>query len=213
MNQSQEIDKLAEALSLFLGEVQDAHRNQKAHNYNYADLSQILDICRPLLCKYKLSVAQLPVECSGELVKLQTKLMHISGQWLESEIALPVDFGRGMSKAQSIGSVITYARRYALAAMLGIAQTDDDAAPPSQPIKVPEPKKVALVKKETCDQIFDVMKWLNVSEEEQKSWLKKANVKQFDYMSESMAQSLLKMLNKRAEIMVQPDVIPGGEDE
>ncbi len=63
-------------------------------------------------------------------VTVSTMVLHNSGQWIKSETQLPIDSAAKMSAAQAAGSVITYARRYALAAALGIAQEDDDARKP-----------------------------------------------------------------------------------
>lgn len=62
-----------------------------------------------------------------------TKLIHSSGEWLSSELALPMPKG---ANAQAIGSLNTYGRRYGLASICGIAQTDDDGNAASQPQKV-----------------------------------------------------------------------------
>ena len=123
---TEEIGNLATALSALQGELTDAHKGSKGYGYNYADLATVLDIARPLLTKHGLAVSQLPGNADDN-VSVKTVLMHKSGQFIESTISMPVEVGKGMSKAQAIGSVITYCRRYSLAAVLGIAQTDDDA--------------------------------------------------------------------------------------
>ena len=51
-----------------------------------------------------------------------TMLLHESGQWIKSKLKMPVE----KATAQSIGSTITYGRRYGLSAMVGISQYDDD---------------------------------------------------------------------------------------
>ena len=50
-------------------------------------------------------------------------LLHESGQWIRSKIKMPIG---GKKDAQAVGATITYARRFSLSAMVGIAQTDDD---------------------------------------------------------------------------------------
>lgn len=126
MNKSEVINELAASLSKLQGEISDVFKDKKGYGYNYADLSSILEEARPLLAKHGLSIAQLPASAHDKVV-LETLLMHSSGQWVSSTIEMGVERGKGMSLAQAVGSVITYARRYALAAMLGISQTDDDA--------------------------------------------------------------------------------------
>lgn len=126
MLKSDEIDKLSSSLSKLQGEITDAHKDKKGYGYNYADLSQVLDIARPLLAKHGLSVTQL-LYSEEERMGVETCLLHESGQWLSSSASMMVERSKGMSLAQSAGSVITYLRRYALAAMIGICQTDNDA--------------------------------------------------------------------------------------
>ena len=127
MNKSDNIGNLAAALSKMQGEIQDVHKSCKGYGYSYADLSSILDITRPLCAKYELAVTQLCTNL-GEQVGVETVLTHSSGEWISSALFMPVTAGKGMSLAQAAGSVITYARRYSLAALLGVAQTDNDAS-------------------------------------------------------------------------------------
>ncbi len=132
MNKSESIAGLAKALSLFQGEIKNAYKGSQGHGYKYADLAFILDSARELLSKHGLSVVQMP---SGEVsssVNVDTCVMHESGEWMEQTYSMPIPDNKRNSAAQNLGSAITYARRYALAAALGIAQTDDDAAQPDQ---------------------------------------------------------------------------------
>ena len=128
MNKSSEINELASALSKFQGAVVDASKDRQGYNFAYADLSSVLEIARPLLVKNNLSVTQMPsTGGNGECI-VETCLMHSSGQWMSSQVKMNVTLAKNLSEAQSFGSVLTYCRRYALAAVLGITQQDDDAA-------------------------------------------------------------------------------------
>ena len=124
MNKSESIASLAKALSLFQGEVRDVFKERSGYNYSYADLSGVLDIVRPLLSKHGLAVVQL-LGSEGDKVTVETVLMH-GGEWMSSIIGMSVEGKKSMTSAQSTGSTITYMRRYALTALLGITQTDDD---------------------------------------------------------------------------------------
>ena len=134
MNKSETVGALAAALSKLQGEIQDVHKDKAGYGYKYAELSSVLDIARPLCAKYGLAISQLCESSFAEgsatqlLVGVESTLLHSSGEWLSSTLHMPVTAGKGMSLAQAAGSVITYARRYALAALLGIAQTDNDAS-------------------------------------------------------------------------------------
>ena len=88
----------------------------------YAPLSDVLNAVRPILSKNGLSVLQSP-SGDGEHIIVTTTLIHSSGEWIESpELVLKAD----KATAQGAGSAITYARRYALSAILGISSEDDD---------------------------------------------------------------------------------------
>jgi len=128
MNKSETIGALALALSKLQGEVMDAHKDKSAYNYKYADLAGVLEIARPLLAKYELSVSQLCTSSELLGVGVTTMLMHSSGEYICSDFMMPLTAAKGSNAAQIAGSIITYARRYSLAAMIGITQTDDDAS-------------------------------------------------------------------------------------
>lgn len=88
----------------------------------YADLAAVLEAVRAGLAQNELAIIQTPFSVQGG-VMLRTILAHSSGEWIASEISFPND---RMGAIQGWGSALTYARRYALAAMVGIAQDDDD---------------------------------------------------------------------------------------
>ena len=116
---SASIDQLTTALSAFQGEVEQPALNSSNPYFKskYVDLSGILKAVQPLLAKNGLAVAQ--ILSGGDLITLLT---HKSGQWLKSICPL----GNYKSQ-QDRGSAITYTKRYALSAILGIAgDTDDD---------------------------------------------------------------------------------------
>lgn len=120
--------QLAEALSKFQGDVENVSKDKQGYGYKYADLAQILTTVRPLLHKHGLAVCQLPVCIDGESVGVYTMLLHKEGGRIGASCHLPIDPQSKMSSVQQAGSAITYARRYSIAAVLGIAQEDDDGA-------------------------------------------------------------------------------------
>ena len=144
MNTSESIKNIAVALCKFQTEIKDAHKDSQAHKYKYADLGTILVLVRPVMAANELSAVQMTCN-DGDRVGVTTRLMHNSGEWVESSLFMGVSASAGMSLAQSAGSVITYCRRYSLAAALGITQTDYDAVV-EQPVK---PKAAAETKSPT----------------------------------------------------------------
>jgi hypothetical protein len=102
------------------------------------------DVCREPLSKNGLAVIQ-TVKGHGEGLFLETDLVHSSGEWKRGIIPLLL-MKRDM---QGLGSAITYARRYGLSAMVGVAQDDDDgndASPPKGASKPPAAKAAAAPK-------------------------------------------------------------------
>jgi hypothetical protein len=93
------------------------------YNSTYADLSSVWESCREILAKNGLCVIQGNSVGAANTLIVETILIHESGQWVQSELCLP------LSKAdpQGVGSAMTYGRRYGLAAIVGIvADADDD---------------------------------------------------------------------------------------
>lgn len=88
---------------------------------HYADLSAVWDACREPLGKNGIAVIQ-PPAAKGPTVTVTTLLVHESGEWIQSDLTMTANPGT----PQGIGSCITYARRYALQSMVGIAPEDDD---------------------------------------------------------------------------------------
>lgn len=89
----------------------------------YADLAAVADACRDALSDNGIAVVQAPSTAPEGVVSVETMLVHASGQWMSETLSVkPKDDG-----AQAMGSVITYLRRYSLAAFAGVAPEDDDA--------------------------------------------------------------------------------------
>lgn len=123
MEKSEQINELASALSKAQGAIKGALKDTANPFFKskYADLSSVWEACREQLAANGLSVAQMPCE-SETGVMVETVLMHASGQWISNRFTMPV----AKQDAQAVGSAITYSRRYALAAMVGVAPEDDD---------------------------------------------------------------------------------------
>jgi hypothetical protein len=125
--------------------------NGRDVSFRYATLASGLDIVRKTLGGHKIAVTQTTdVDRALGLVSLTTKLMHASGQWLSSE--WPVCRLADTAVPRRMGAALTYARRYALFAMVGIAGEDDLDAPEFQDGLAAEP--LASVRP-TTDQVTE----------------------------------------------------------
>jgi len=128
MTRSESINELAAALAKAQAVMTGAKKDSdnpffKSH---YADLASVRDACMPALNAHGLSVLQFPrLVSAGDhewLIEVETVLAHASGQFIADTLAVPVT----KADAQGVGSAITYARRYALGAVAGVAAEDDD---------------------------------------------------------------------------------------
>ena len=124
MNKSESIANLALALSKAQGELSNPKKTSANPFFKskYADLSEVINVSKSILSEHGLSVVQLASFADGQ-AKVETIILHSTGEYLSETLSLPV----AKQDAQSIGLVITYARRYSWAAICGLAQEDDDA--------------------------------------------------------------------------------------
>ena len=114
---------IAAALAKAQGVMRSARKDSVNPHFksSYADLASVLDACRDSLSANQIAVLQSPsTERDG--VRITTTLLHSSGEWVESDLLVPL----AQRTAQQLGSAITYGRRYALSAMAGVAADEDD---------------------------------------------------------------------------------------
>lgn len=150
------IDKLAMALAQVQGSLPAVEKSRRVNielkestrtiRYNYADLAAIVEASRELLSKAGLAVVQLPdvrgcktikywdkgQERIAEvpLVAVTTILIHESGQWVRGTLTMQAADAKD---PKNVGVVISYARRYALSAMIGIVTEEDNDAQTAPP--------------------------------------------------------------------------------
>ncbi len=124
MNSSPSVKELATALAVVQGQLTFAKKDSKNPFFksNYADLESVWEACRSLLSENGLAIMQFPGDYVDGNMTLTTVMTHSSGEWVAQNMSLPVS----KPDAQGAGSAITYMRRYALAAIVGVVQADDD---------------------------------------------------------------------------------------
>ncbi len=136
------INEIAAALAKAQGQITFAKKDALNPHFKsrYADLASIWDAVRIPLSSNGIAVVQ-EVSTKEASVTVRTRLVHSSGQEFSSACTFPV----AQQTPQAFGSAITYAKRYSLAAMVGVAQDDDDANTasefaPKQTEKTPKTK-------------------------------------------------------------------------
>lgn len=120
------LGKLAKALAAAQAELQDAKKDAVNPHFKnrYASLASVRAALQGVLPKHGLATVQTTAVHGDAGVCVVTWLLHESGEWIRGELFLPV----GKKDAQGFGSALSYARRYALAAIVGIAADEDDDA-------------------------------------------------------------------------------------
>ena len=144
MKTSDSIKELSGAFVAAQAELKNAAFDAKNPHFGnrYASLAGMRDGVVAVLSKHGLAVIQGTAFDSG-IASVNTRLVHKSGEWIESVYPFAVD------KPQAMGSAYTYARRYSLAAICGIAsEEDDDATEGSKTDKKPETKPKAAARPE-----------------------------------------------------------------
>lgn len=123
------------ALSKLQINVKNPQRNKKAFNYYYADMDEVLDCIKKPCSDHGFSLVQMPFN-DGDILGVETMLIHSSGEYIKGK------FGSKLSKQdpQSVGSQISYYRRYSILSMFNIGQEDDDGASVSKPNEKQETK-------------------------------------------------------------------------
>ena len=133
----------------------------------YADLASVWSACKKPLTANGLSVIQ-TVENGGETAYLVTMLLHISGEWIRS--FMPIYMTK--KDPQSFGSAITYCRRYALAAIVGVCPADDDgeAAQGRDAAKKEAPAAPKTISKMQIDEIETLLRYREDVREKLLDW-------------------------------------------
>lgn len=124
MNRSEQINELAAALAKAQGEMRFAAKGNVNPHFKskYADLASVIEALREPLSRNGLAHTQLCRDGEGGTVVVDTVLMHASGQFIASTMTMRPQ----KNDPQGVGSALTYARRYALQGICGLASDDDD---------------------------------------------------------------------------------------
>lgn len=135
MNKSENIDQLALSLVAAQTELKNPPFDSKNPHFknSYASLASVRDTVTPVLAKHGLAVVQL-LGANEHGPTCETMLVHKSGQFLASVLALPVD----RNNAQGYGSAYSYARRYALMAIANVVGEPDDDGNQATKLELPK---------------------------------------------------------------------------
>jgi len=155
MKTSETLTKIAPALVKALSEMTGAAKDSKNPHFknSYASLEAVIDAARPVLASNGLAFMQGLGEYVNGAMTVSTRVIHESGEWIESDFQMPV----GKPDPQGTASASTYARRYSLMSILGLPAVDDDgeAAMPRNQQQAPS----APAKRDTGPGEVDGVDW------------------------------------------------------
>ena len=205
MKTSEQLNELAGALSKAQGIIQNPTKDAANPFFKskYADLADVLNVVRPAFAEVGLSVMQMPCNVDGN-IGLTTLVMHSSGQWIESSIDIPM---QGKNVAQDAGSAITYLRRYALAAVAGVFQEDNDGnLGKDKSTNTGDVKSIkALVKPAQIKKIEDLIAQSGTDKAAFCNWL---NIADTSEIFASDFDKAMSALNKKMEVLNEQVELP-----
>jgi hypothetical protein len=144
MRTSEQINEIAEAMALAQAEIKPATKDavNPAYRSKYADLTAVWSAIRGPLSKHKIAVWQDTELVADVGVAVTTRLAHASGQWVEFG---PLTVPCAKKDAHGVGSAASYAKRYAIAAAVGVVAEDDDdgneaSQKPAPPVETTAPR-------------------------------------------------------------------------
>lgn len=125
MIQSENITELLAEIAEVQSELPTMPKGSQAYGYKYTDLDTITQTVKPILHKHGIGYIQSVGGLAADGMTLTTRLFNKQGQYIEDTAALPTITSTKNNAAQTLGMSITYMRRYALCAMLGITSDED----------------------------------------------------------------------------------------
>jgi hypothetical protein len=125
MKTSDHINEVASAMSKAQADMHPAIKDSTNPHFKskYADLSAVWTAARPALAKHGLTIVQDLTNAEGSGVAVTTRIIHTSGQWIETG---PLVVPMAKNDAHGIGSASSYGKRYGLSAALGVVAEEDD---------------------------------------------------------------------------------------
>jgi len=212
---TEQLKELPKALCSFYGQLPTIHEDGRANYGNYATLPGILGILLPALSKNGLAVVQTFEEGQDRPI-LVTSLLHTSGERVESRLPLISNSGRNVQ--HDLAGSISYFRRYALLAILGIAPgiVDDDAGAADldpQPAAKPAAAKPqlqqqgnsakAIVLSPMAKSATKVINGIKTEEAAKETRTKLTAKKNMGELSEKEYDHLLKLLTEREKLIAK----------
>lgn len=156
-------------------------KDKEGYGYNYTELSTLLDYVKPILAEHNLGIVQ-QVKDFEDKICVTTKLIHISGDSLDSTLCLPLALlSKNNNVVQQAGATITYARRYSISSLLNIASEDDTDGNLNQQEQKQQPKQEK-------GELFTMLDLINNAKTEKELSIVSSQVKSYVWTKEEISQ-------------------------
>lgn len=184
MQTSENINELATALSKAQGQMGGASKtaDNPFFKSKYADLGSVIAAVKEPLAENGLSYVQFPFALEGT-VGVTTRLMHSSGQFMESSFSIPAP----KNDPHTYGGLVSYCRRFSLQSILGIPSEDDDGNAVTQAAK-------SVI---TPEQVHSVKAMLELTESDEGKFLKAYDIKSLEQMTADQFKHAIPLLEKK----------------
>lgn len=145
MKQSENYKSLFESILKAQAEFETLPKDKQGFGYKYTDFDTVITSVKPILLKYGVGFMQSLTTIEGKN-GVTTRLFNAAGEWIEDTTILPDVQLKGTNTAQNMGAAITYTKRYALCAILGISSDEDTDAVVGKSVEAPRPASKEALK-------------------------------------------------------------------
>jgi hypothetical protein len=168
MKQSESVKALLESFAKAQAKFPTLPKDKSGYGYKYTDLDTVISTVRPILAENGLGFMQTLGALESGKSAITTRVFNTAGEWIEDTVPLPDVAMAKTNAAQNLGAAITYMKRYALCAMLGMSSDEDVDANPDMNAGQRKPltpeamgmKKASQVKSRFSDsETAEMKKW------------------------------------------------------
>ena len=223
MKQSENCKALFAAVLKAQGEFKTLPKDKEGYGYKYTDLDTVISYLRPILKSNGIGFMQTLTTIEGKS-GLTTRLFNAEGEWIEDTTFLPEVQLKGTNPAQNMGAAITYMKRYALCAILGISSDEDTDAvvenkPASKVESKPAPKDALKFKlkggEDTPEEHNKIKALLDTKDKDGKLIFEKEQTEVIRWRHERTAAEVIDYLEKEKAKRTEgfKEDIPWGDDD
>lgn len=221
MKQSENCKTLFAAVLKAQGDFETLPKDKQGYGYKYTDLDTVISYLRPILKSNGIGFMQTLTTIEGKS-GLTTRLFNAEGEWIEDTTFLPEVQLKGTNPAQNMGAAITYMKRYALCAILGISSDEDtDAVVENKPVPKPQQKPQDALKfklkggEDTPEEHEKIKALLDTKDKDGKLIFEKEQTEVIRWRHERTAAEVIDYLEKEKAKRTEgfKEDIPWGDDD